>query len=53
MSYTIIIWKLGQKEFIKRDVKFETKTEATAYAQGIYDSLREMCDLVGYTVREK
>ncbi len=53
MTYTIIIWKTKKREYINRNVNFETKLEAIAYAQGIYDSLREMCELVGYSVREK
>jgi hypothetical protein len=52
MTYNIIIWRTKKREYINRNVNFETKLEAVAYAQGIYDSLREMCELVGYSVRE-
>lgn len=53
MTYEIILWKSNNHEYLKKDVKFETKTEATAYTQGMYDSLREIVELVGYSVKEK
>lgn len=50
-TYTMTLWKFS-KEYLKKDVMFETKTEATAYTQGMYDALREISDLTGYSVRE-
>ncbi len=51
-TYTITLWKAENQEYLKKDVFFETKLESTAYVCGWYDALREMMDLVGYSVRE-
>jgi len=53
MTYEMILWKSGNSIYLKKDIKFETKTEATAYTQGMYDALREIVELVGYSVKEK
>lgn len=50
--YEMTLWKVDNHEYLKKEIKFETKTEATAYTQGMYDALREIADLVGYSVRE-